>query len=65
MATQTINGKAFEYALLKKFYDRLSLLTEVTIIQNEPLKRVIECFDEIKEEGKIISRSLQVLQLIF
>lgn len=50
MATQTINGKAFEYALLKKFYDRLSLLTEVTIIQNEPLKRVIECFDEIKEE---------------
>lgn len=50
MATQTINGKAFEYALLKKFYDRLSLLTEVTIIENEPLKRVIECFNEIAED---------------
>jgi len=50
MATQTINGKAFEYALLKKFYDRLSLLTEVTIIENEPLKRVIECFNEITED---------------
>ena len=50
MASQTINGKAFEYALLKKFYDRLSLLTEVTIIENEPLKRVIECFNEITEE---------------
>jgi hypothetical protein len=50
MATQTINGKAFEYALLNKFYDRLSLLTEVIVIKNEPLKRVIECFDEITEE---------------
>ena len=50
MATQTINGKAFEYTLLKKFYDRLSLLTEVTIIENEPLKRVIECFNEITED---------------
>ena len=50
MASQTINGKAFEYALLKKFYDRLSLLTEVTVIENEPLKRVVESFNEITEE---------------
>jgi hypothetical protein len=28
----------------------LSLLTEVTIIENEPLKRVIECFNEIAED---------------
>lgn len=50
MASQTINGKAFEYALLKKFYDRLSLLTEVIILENEPLKRVIECFNGITED---------------
>ncbi|MBL4585957.1 MAG: HaeIII family restriction endonuclease [Flavobacteriales bacterium] len=50
MASQTINGKAFEYALLTKFHDRLSLLTDVNIIKNEPLNRVIECFDKITEE---------------
>jgi HaeIII restriction endonuclease len=47
---QTINGKAFEYALLKKFYDRLNSITEVTIVENEPLKRVIECFNQVTEE---------------
>ena len=50
MANQMINGKAFEYALLKKFYDRLRLVTGVNIIENEPLNRVIECFDKITEE---------------
>lgn len=50
MASQTINGKAFEYALLTKFYDRLSLVTKVKIIENEPLNRVIECFEKVTDE---------------
>jgi hypothetical protein len=50
MASQTINGKAFEYALLTKFYDRLSLVTQVKIIGNEPLNRVTECFEKITLE---------------
>ena len=31
MASQTINGKAFEYALLFEFYERLKTITSVSI----------------------------------
>lgn len=36
MASQTVNGKAFEYALLFEFYERLKVTTSVLITENEP-----------------------------
>jgi len=49
MASQVINGKAFEYSLLCKFYDRLNLVTNVSIIENEPFKKVKECYAKVSE----------------
>jgi len=50
MASQTINGKAFEYALLLEFYERLKVLTSVSITENEPYKNAKGCFDCFIEE---------------
>ena len=33
MASQTINGKAFEYTLLFEFYERLKSITSVSITE--------------------------------
>jgi hypothetical protein len=49
MAKQTINGKAFEYALLLEFYERLKLVTKVSISENEPYQTAKKCFDSFKE----------------
>jgi hypothetical protein len=50
MASQTINGKAFEYALLFEFYERLKTITSVSISENEPFQNAIGCFDSFIEE---------------
>jgi len=52
MANQTINGKAFEYALLLEFYERLKVLTSVSITKNESYKIAKSFFDsfEVKEQ---------------
>ena len=50
LSTQTINGKAFEYALLFEFYERLKDLTSVTIIENDPYKTALKCFLGFNEE---------------
>lgn len=44
-ADQTTNGKAFEYAILKEFYDRLKDITNVSIIENEPYRTAQKCFN--------------------
>jgi hypothetical protein len=44
VSTQTINGKAFEYALLNEFLERLKVVTSVTVIENEPFKTALKCF---------------------
>lgn len=49
MANQTINGKAFEYALLLEFYERLKNITSVSITQNEPYQNAKGCFDSFVE----------------
>ncbi|WP_103070877.1 HaeIII family restriction endonuclease [Aquimarina sediminis] len=49
MASQTINGKAFEYALLIEFYECLKTITDVSISKNEPYKTAKECFDSFNE----------------
>lgn len=50
MASQTINGKAFEYALLFEFYERLKTITSVSITENEPFNNAKRCFDSFVEE---------------
>jgi len=49
MATQVSNGKAFEYALLIEFYDRLNVLTKVSITKNDPYKTAKGFFDDFSE----------------
>lgn len=51
-STQTINGKAFEYALLKEFLERLKLITEVSVIDNEPYKTALKCFSSFNEKDQ-------------
>ncbi|MCH8533724.1 MAG: HaeIII family restriction endonuclease [Flavobacteriaceae bacterium] len=50
MASQTINGKAFEYALLIEFYERLNNITNVSITENEPYLTAKGFFESFKEE---------------
>ena len=38
MATQTKNGKAFEYAILKEFEEKLQKITKVNVIDNDALQ---------------------------
>jgi hypothetical protein len=52
MATQTVNGKAFEYALLLEFYERLNKITSVSITENEPYHNAKGCFDGFVENEK-------------
>lgn len=48
--TQTINGKAFEYALLYEFLLRLKVLTTVSIVENIPYKTAQKCFLSFDEK---------------
>lgn len=57
-ATQTINGKAFEYALLHEFQGKLQKVTTVQVIENEPFQKAKECFYVINEKEQ--SRNLLV-----
>ncbi|MDD3723572.1 MAG: HaeIII family restriction endonuclease [Lutibacter sp.] len=56
MAIQTTNGKAFEYALLLEFYQRLKVLTSVSITENEPYKTAKGFFDRFKEKEQDLFR---------
>ena len=49
VATQTKNGKAFEYALLHAFLERLEILTTVLVLNNEPLKTAKKYFDSFNQ----------------
>lgn len=67
MASHTLNGKAFEYALLNEFLNRLSTITSVSVIKNDPYTTAKKCFDSFneKEQGEyILSSSFAVNFLI-
>lgn len=50
VAKQTINGKAFEYAVLLEFQARLtSLVSVIEIIENEPYNTALNCFNSFIE----------------
>lgn len=50
MAIQTKTGKAFEYALLQEFYQRLKNITITNIVENAPYKTARRCFEEFDED---------------
>jgi len=50
ISTQTINGKAFEYALLNEFLERLKIITTVSVIENEPYKTALKHFVSFDEK---------------
>ena len=50
IATQTINGKAFEYALLNELLERLKVLTSIAVVENEPYKTALKCFKSFDEK---------------
>jgi len=52
MASQTINGKAFEYALLFEFYERLKIITSVSITDNLPYKTAKDFFEKFEESDQ-------------
>lgn len=52
--SQTINGKAFEYALLNQFFERLEKITQTSIVDNAPFQTALKCFETFdeKEQGQ-------------
>lgn len=52
IATQTINGKAFEYALLNQFLERLSIVTSVSVIESDPYKTALKCYLSFNEKDQ-------------
>ena len=49
MAKQTTNGKAFEYALLNEFSERLKQVTQVTVIKNDIFNNALNCFETFSQ----------------
>lgn len=56
MASQVVNGKAFEYALLLEFYHRIKDLSSVSIIENAPYHVAKGFFDSFTEQEQDIFR---------
>lgn len=54
--TQTQTGKAFEYAILKEFDEKLSGVTHVQIIQSDALTTAKDCFNQFEkqEQGRYL-----------
>lgn len=50
ISIQTINGKAFEYALLNEFLERLKIVTTVSVTENEPFNNAKKCFSSFNEK---------------
>ena len=47
MSKQMITGKAFEYAILKEFEEKLKNLTTVEVVENSSLKVAQNCFNSL------------------
>jgi len=52
MTAQTINGKAFEFALLSEFKEILSTKTTVLVLENEPFRVAKKCFESLASNQK-------------
>lgn len=49
-SSQVVSGKAFEYAILNEFFERLNVITNVSVIENAPYKTAKNCFYSFSEE---------------
>jgi hypothetical protein len=54
--TQTQTGKAFEYAILKEFDEKLSGITNVQIVQSDALTTAKNYFNQFEkqEQGRYL-----------
>jgi hypothetical protein len=52
VGSQTVNGKAFEYAILKEFLHRIQGVSKVTAIENDPYKTAMKCFLSLDEKDQ-------------
>jgi hypothetical protein len=52
IAAQTKNGKAFEYALLNAFLERLINITKVSVVENEPYALAKNYFESFNSKDK-------------
>ncbi|XWN35871.1 MAG: HaeIII family restriction endonuclease [Balneola sp.] len=67
MSSQVKNGKAFEFALINELYERLSLMTEVSVLKDSSYENVKHCFHSFSEKKKdsyIITASAAINYLI-
>lgn len=67
MAIQTKTGKAFEYAILLEFYNRLKSIIDVSIIENQAFNYAKVCFKEfetVERDAYLLSASQSVNLLI-
>ena len=55
-SAQMVTGKAFEYAILKEFKEKLDKSTNVEVVQNNALETAQSCFDEFEpqEQGRYL-----------
>lgn len=52
MANQTVTGKAFEYAILNEFIERLKNITNIFVIENAPYKTAKHSFESFNEKTR-------------
>ena len=67
MATQTKNGKAFEYAILREFKEKLQKTTVVEVVENGALdtaKKHFESFNQVEQGEFLLYASFSVNFLI-
>jgi HaeIII restriction endonuclease len=53
-AKQVKNGKAFEYALLNAFLERLQEKTNVSVVENSPFLNAKNCFEKFNEKEQAL-----------
>jgi hypothetical protein len=66
MAIQTKTGKAFEYALLRSFYERLQPVANVSIVQNTSFENARACFEEFSagEKADYLKHSAKAVEFL-
>ena len=66
-STQTKNGKAFEYAILKEFQEKLKRTTTVEVVENEALitaQKHFFSFEQLEQGEFLLYASFAVNFLI-
>ena len=51
-STQMVTGKAFEYAILSEFKEKLNKLTGVKIIKNDAYETAKSCFNQLQHQAQ-------------